>query len=100
KKLDLELRRHLCLDAGHRRAHPVDHVERGGALAFEHGHKHRAPSVAPDDVGLHGVAVTYMGDIFDVDRYAVDGLDRKLIEGIDQVGTAVELDVVFRVAHF
>ena len=40
-----------------------------------------------------------MGDVLDVDRYAVDGLDRNLVEGVDQVGAAIELDVVLRVPH-
>ena len=40
-----------------------------------------------------------MGDVLDVDRYAVDGLDRNLIEGVDQVGTTIELDVILDGAH-
>ena len=40
-----------------------------------------------------------MGDILHVNRHAVDGLDRNLVEGLDNVGAAIELDVVLGGAH-
>src|SRR5207302_383762 len=89
----------LGLDSGHRRADAVDHAQGGGSLALEDGHQHRPPPVAADNVGLHRVAVVDVGDVFDVDRDAVNGANRDVVEGRDQVRTAVELDVVLRGAH-
>ncbi len=99
QELHLELGRHLGLDARHRLADALDDAQRGGALPFEDGHEHRPAAVAADDVRLHRVAVTHVGHVFDVNRYAVDGLDRNLIEGVDDAGAAVELDVVLGRPH-
>ena len=97
-ELHLQLRRELGLDAGQGRAHPLDHAEGRGPLALEDGHEHRAPAVAADDVGLHRVAVRHVGHVLDVDRDAVDRPDRDVVERLDHVRAAVELDVVLPVA--
>src|SRR5206468_929525 len=86
------------LDGGQGRADPTDHVQGGTPLGLEDRHEDRPPSVATDDVGLHGEPVGDVGDVLDVDGDAVDRLDRDVVEGGDQVGAAVEPDVVLRVA--
>ena len=59
-------------------------LEGRGPLALEDGHEHGAPAVAADDVGLHRVAHAHVGHVLDVDRHAVDRLDRDVVEGGDQ----------------
>src|SRR5262249_38493316 len=98
EELDLQLRRHLRLDARHGLADAADDVQGGGALALQDGHEHGAAAVAADDVGLDGVAVADVGDVLDVDGHAVDALDRDAVEGGDDVGAAVDADVVLDVA--
>ncbi len=85
EQLQLQLRRQLGLDAGQRLADAVDHVERRGPFALEDGHQHGAAAVAADDVGLHRVAHADVGHVLDVDRHAVDRLDRHVVEGGDQL---------------
>ena len=78
---------------------PATTLERGGPFALEDGHQHAAPAVAADDVGLHRRNPSRtLGHVLDVDRDAVDRLDRHVVERGDQVGAAVESDVVLRVA--
>ena len=98
EQVHLQLGRQLGLDAGQRRADRWTTLRRGGAFALEDGHQHGPAAVAADDVGLHHVAHAHVGHVLDVDRHAVDRLDRDVVESGDQVGAAVELDVIFRVA--
>src|SRR5262249_6822013 len=99
EQFHLQLGRQLGLDTGQGLPHAPDHVQRRGPLTLEDGHQHGPPAVAADDVGLYRVAVAYVGDVLDVDRNAVDRLDRDVVEGRDQVGAAVELDVVLGGPH-
>src|SRR5205085_911897 len=69
-----------------------------GAFALEDGHEHAAPAIAVDDVGLHQVAHVDVAHVFHVHGHAVDRLDGNLVDCLNQIRAAVELDVVFRLA--
>src|SRR5207253_4660210 len=99
EEFELQLRRHLRLDAGHCLADPADHAQGRGPLALENGHQHRPAPVAPHDVSLYRVAVANVCHVLDVDGYAVDRLDGNLVKGFNNVRAAVELDVVLSVTH-
>ena len=77
---------------------PRDDVERRGRAVLDHRQQRRTLAVDPDDVGLRRRAVAHVGDVADVDRRAVDGLDRQVVQLVDRVGAAVEPDVVFDAA--
>ena len=83
--------RHLGLDA-------LNDGERRGGSALFHGQQHRPSPADVHDIGLGRVAVANVRDIVQIDRRAVDDLDRKVGEPVDLGGGAVELHRVFEFA--
>ena len=51
-----------------------------------------------DDVGLRRVAIAHGGDVPDIDRGAVDDLDREIAEFVDLQRRVVDLNDVFEAA--
>ena len=83
------------LDQRHRGLDPGDDVERGGPARFQDRQEAPALPVLVDDVGLHRRAIVHLGHVADVGRHAAGVTDRQVVELLDHVRAAVELDLVF-----
>ncbi len=82
-------------DPGQRVLHRVDDGQRGRPAVARDGQQHPARPVRADDVGLRNEAVVNRGDVFEVDRRAVDRLDRQVVERRDAGQAAVQADGIF-----
>ena len=70
-------------------------AECGGGAGLEDGEQDTAMAILTDDVGLRNGAVGNGGDVFEVDRCAIDLLERKVSKAGERGGSAVEANVVF-----
>ncbi len=85
-------------DLRHRRLHVVDHLQCGRLAVAQYGEQRAARAVGADDAGLHRVAVAHLRHVANVDRRAVDHLDRQVVQLVQHARAAVELDLVIDVA--
>ena len=92
---DFELGRDVGQNSWQRSLHLVDDRQRGSFAIAGNGHENAAGAIGTNDVLLWLKAVANLGDIFDVDRRAVDGSNRKIVQLFKDAGTAVDADLVF-----
>ncbi|OIQ72479.1 hypothetical protein GALL_458950 [mine drainage metagenome] len=78
----------LLLDAG-------DDVERRNVTRLQHHHQNGTIAVDMDDVGLRRIAVAHGRDVPDIDRGAIDDLDRETAEFVDLQRRIVDLNDIF-----
>ena len=86
----LQILRHGRHDPGQGVLDRVDHGERGRPAVACDRQQHAAGAVRANDVGLGNEPVVDGGDVFHVDRRAVDCLDREVVELLDARQAAVQ----------
>ncbi len=70
------------------------------APGLANGHQGAGCSVDRNGIGLHLIAIVNMGDVLNKDRAAIDLLDRKSIDGGDDIGTVVHRQRIVLAADF
>src|SRR5712692_3985053 len=77
----------------------VDDVDGGSSAGLVDAHEHAALTVRQNDVGLRGKPVAHVSDVLHVNRRAVDGFDREIVEFLDGLRAAIHLHVVLEGAE-
>ncbi len=78
----------------------VDDIKSRGSASFVDAHEHAALAIGQNDVCLRRKAVADVSDVLHVNRRAVDGLHRQVVEFVNGLRAAVHFDGVFERAQF
>ncbi len=78
---------------------PFHDIQRRGVPRFQHRHQRSALPIGTDDIGLGREAVANMCNVANKDGSAVDHLDWRVIQFVNFVRAAVDLDVVLELPH-
>ena len=73
--------------------------QRRGIAAGEDGKQHRVPAVAADQVGLGAEPIVHEADVANVDHRPVLVADRNVVQLLQELGAAVDADVVLDRPH-
>src|SRR5712692_1332383 len=77
----------------------VDDVDGGSSAGLVDAHEHAALTVRQNDIGLRGKPVAHVSDVLHVNRRAVHGVDREIVEFLDGLRAAIHLHVVLEGAE-
>ncbi len=99
QRADLQLRRQRLRRQGDDFLDSGDDLQRGGLAVLVNRHQSAAVAVLAHDVGLRRKAVADVGHVAHVERGAVAGLHRQIVQLGDGLRRAVHLHVVFQRAE-
>ncbi len=74
----------------------VDDIERRSAAGLVSGHEHAALPVHADNIGLRAEAVANVSDVFHVNRRAVHGFYRQIVQPFHRQRASVHLDEILK----
>src|ERR1700674_2533767 len=77
----------------------VDDVDGGSSTRLVDAHEHAALTIGQHDIGLRGKAVAHVGDILHVNRRAIDGFDREIVEFLHGLRAAIHHHAVLKGAE-
>ena len=95
---DLEVLRQAFGDSRQARFDLSDNVQGRGATILHYAQQRAAYSVLANDVGLWGEAVAYMSDVTHIDRRAVLGFDREIVQLGNCLRAAIHAHIHFQAA--
>src|ERR1019366_640355 len=91
---DVQFGRQSGQDPGKPGFDRVHDRERGRPAIAQYRHEGSARAVGAHDAGLDGIPVADLRHIFDVYRGAIDYPDGEVIQFIEQLGAAIDLDLI------